>query len=361
MKTSFIHIRALLAALACLSCTKAQMTEPESVTEETPTVPVTFRIGSGEASGTKMTGVTETYENRLEHWLCFVCAGDLEEAVDNGIGHSSLHFLSTDGNHAVCNLPVGRYTAFVIANENSYDYYEDADFIYDGIIFDGVSFDMFSPGSIYMTGYREFTVSADTRNVVTIHVQRIVGKIQLQRISVDFEDASYRTREVILRNIFLTNVTIWSQYFDFMEQSYGFYNKQGLRVRADAVTDSFVCDLDIGHTLQSAGGASRTAMTTPHIFYAFENMTSADEDSRDEVWCQRCTRLVVELLIDGTTHYYSVTIPELRRNYCYNISRMTITGPGSADPERDVPNSVEVTFSPAYDGWDSIFTIHEES
>lgn len=351
------------ATLACVSCMKTQAPEPAN--EDIPTVPVTFRMCS--AAETKITGVTAAYESRLESWICYVCAGRLKDAMDNSECHSMLHFMSTDSNHEKFNLPVGLYTAFVMANEYSYDNYDMSDFIYDGIIYDGVSYEMFSQGSLYMTGYCEFVVAAGTENNVTIHLQRTVGKVELQSLNVDFEDASYRTREVILKNIFLTNVAYCTQYFSFMEPDVGFYNIQGLwgsggvNPWSDPCADAFVCDLDINHTLQSSGGVTHTPMTVPHVFYPFENLTAAEDDTRSESAEPRCTRLVVELLIDGVTHYYPVTIPMLRRNYCYNISQMTITGPGSADPERDVPHSVEVTFSTAENGWDSSFTIHEES
>ena len=96
---------------------------------------------------------------------------------------------------------------------------------------------------------------------------------------------------------------------------------------------------------------------TPHYFYCYPNSTTTDTSS--STWSARYTRLVVQASYAGTTCYYPINIKssdnKLHGNALYKITDLTITGPGSSDP--DVPFSkANATFTITIKDWDTGFT-----
>lgn len=96
---------------------------------------------------------------------------------------------------------------------------------------------------------------------------------------------------------------------------------------------------------------------TKHYFYCCANPTTSDTSS--ETWSARYTRLVVEALYDGTRYYYPINIVgedgTLHGGCLYKISKLTITGPGSLDPDVPVARS-EVDFTVEISDWEYGFT-----
>ena len=63
-------------------------------------------------------------------------------------------------------------------------------------------------------------------------------------------------------------------------------------------------------------------------------------------------RAYVKAMIGSQTQYYVASLPGMARNHSYVIEEAVITGLGAADPETETPNSLELLFSVADDGWE---------
>lgn len=83
-------------------------------------------------------------------------------------------------------------------------------------------------------------------------------------------------------------------------------------------------------------------------------MPNPTEEGREggSSFSSRKTRLVVTASLDGTRYYYPATVDRPERNTSYSVS-MTITGPGSTDPDRPISKqalSFSISVSPWGDG-----------
>ncbi|MBO8447654.1 MAG: hypothetical protein IAC29_00090 [Bacteroidetes bacterium] len=85
--------------------------------------------------------------------------------------------------------------------------------------------------------------------------------------------------------------------------------------------------------------------------YCLPNPAEEDREGGSS-FTPRKTRLVVTATLGGTRYYYPVTIDRPERNTSYSVS-MTITGPGSTDPDRPISKqalSFSISVSPWGDG-----------
>ena len=85
--------------------------------------------------------------------------------------------------------------------------------------------------------------------------------------------------------------------------------------------------------------------------YCLPNPAEEDREGGSS-FTPRKTRLVVTATLGGARYYYPVTIDRPERNTSYSVS-MTITGPGSTDPDRPISKqalSFSISVSPWGDG-----------
>lgn len=99
------------------------------------------------------------------------------------------------------------------------------------------------------------------------------------------------------------------------------------------------------------------SIDTPHYFYCYANPTQTDTSAPE--WSPRYTRLVVEAVYQGKTTYYPINIVGtdnmLNPGTGYVITQLTITGPGSDDP--DVPVSkLDASFKILVNDWGKGFS-----
>ena len=92
---------------------------------------------------------------------------------------------------------------------------------------------------------------------------------------------------------------------------------------------------------------------TGHHFYCYPNPT--EEDSHGSAWSPRYTRLVVDATLGGTLYHYPVNIPKPLPNTSYQITNLTVTGPGSSDPDIPVEKG-SITFSITITDWATGFS-----
>lgn len=169
------------------------------------------------------------------------------------------------------------------------------------------------------------TLSASEPCVVP--VRRVAAKVQIDTI----ENRIASAPPFAIKGIYLINVNA-SSGIDASVTSGQWYQKRGYTASESSVTkftaDIFSADLAYGQSL-----------TTSHYLYCYGNPVTVDSSS--PTWCDRFTRLVVEADYAGRRYYYPVNIVgqdgTLNGGSLYRITRMTITGPGSDDP--DVPIS----------------------
>ena len=214
--------------------------------------------------------------------------------------------------------------------------------------------------ALLMFGSAIVTPRAETEENVTINVKRLVSRIDLRGLAIDFEGKPRLAGKTFkLRSVYITNAcrtTLYGSDYLFSELSSTrsvWYNTGGWHRGevAESGMDALLGDLNI-NTVISAG----SPYTVTHSFYAFPNPTPESQDIRTtEAWTRRCTRLVIEASIDEEVVYYSINVPEMVRNRIYAASNVVIHGRGSKDPETiDIdPDIIEVTVQPVIDdSWD---------
>ena len=256
-----------------------------------------------------------------------------------------------------CSLKAGSYTAYAIANPPSSFRPETYS-----------SFAKFSkaesdlrdnrPSHLVMFGSRTISVSSQNDRPQSIGVNRLVSKVGIRKISTDFSDPALRSRTFRLKAIYLTNcygknhLRNDGEASDMNADASCWYNRMGFH--SDDGVDALLADQGINAVITASSPYGQE-----HHFYCYPNR--ADRDSRSGEWSIRHTRLVLEAEIDGKTYFYPITLPAMQRNKTYIIEEAIIRKPGSNDPEKDEPGSIDVVFETSVSDWDPAFTVHENS
>lgn len=181
--------------------------------------------------------------------------------------------------------------------------------------------------SCVMEGVSE--VNVDRSKPVSVTLYRLVSRLILNKVSVNFEMDYLKTADVKLKAVYLINL-VGEKYFSSSEQKSGvWYNKMSPEIVAkDIVYDD--CE-----DVQLTNGID---YTTQHRFYFYPN--SNHTDSSETEWSERATKCVVELSVDDVTYYYPMALTfTATSNYDYLLN-LTITRLGS-----DSPNSSVVTYT----------------
>ena len=254
-------------------------------------------------------------------------------------------------------LEAGTYTAYAVANPPSSFKPESYTTISK---FSGAESDLRdnSLSQLVMVGSRTVSVPVQNGRPQTIGVNRLVAKVGIRKISVDFIDPLLQSRTVRLKAIYLTNCygkTHLKSDEDPAEMSADasyWYNRMGFNSVPDV--DALLADQEI-NAIMTASYPYRQA----HHYYCYPNQ--ADRDSRSGDWSIRHTRLVLETEISGRTYYYPITLPSMQRNKTYIIEEAIIRKLGSNDPEKDEPGSVDVVFDTTVSDWGPSYTVHENT
>ena len=202
-----------------------------------------------------------------------------------------------------------------------------------------------SGGSFVMAGQQAVTVSADKE--VTVTVSRLVAKVKLSSLQVEFEAPQYRALPFKVAAVYLINVPAETKYFSGISPSV-WYNKQKY-VSTDA--NALIYD-DMKNT---AVGAS-SPYSSVNTFYCYPNPST--QDSFSTTWSARHTRLVVEAYLGTAKYYYPVTLPALEKNRIYDV-KLTITMPGTSTPDEEV-DKYAADFSITVKSWDTGASVVEE-
>ena len=256
-----------------------------------------------------------------------------------------------------CSLKAGSYTACAIVNPPS-SFRPEAYSSFSKL--SGAESDLRdnSLSQLVMSGSRTISVSGQNDRPQSIGVNRLVSKVGIRKISIDFSDPTLRSRTFRLKAIYLTNC-YGKNHLNNDGEASGmnadascWYNRMGFH--SDTGVDALLSDRNINTVITVLSPYKKE-----HHFYCYPNR--ADRDSRSGEWSIRHTRLVLEAEIDEKTYFYPITLPAMQRNKTYIIEEAIIQKLGSNDPEKDEPGSIDVVYETSVSDWDPTFTVQENS
>lgn len=171
-----------------------------------------------------------------------------------------------------------------------------------------------------MIGSTEKTLPQKGR--ITIEVNRLASRVVIKKVTRNFSSSALAALNFKIEKIWLQNIAA-DINLGLTAAPTTWRNKQKL----DTVVTIYT------HDMPNENVANGSAYETLHTFFCYPNPTV--DDSSAETWCARHTRLVLQTKLGDDTYYYPITLPVLEYNKSYEISNLTITRPGSDNP--DVP------------------------
>lgn len=175
--------------------------------------------------------------------------------------------------------------------------------------------------SFVMTGEESIHTSL-TSSALVLNVDRVVSRVLIRKVTNSLLN-QYAGAPVEITAVYLINAAADREALMEPEtKASEWHNKLWYQTgRADKLLYE-----KVNRIVES--GRSDSQVRT---FYACPNLT--EEDSHDEDWSPRHTRLVVETRILGRTYYYPMTLPVMRSNHSYEIKELVIRhlGASSAD------------------------------
>ena len=356
-----------------LSCAKQLNTpDPDLPTGDSDLVKVDFTIANGE--NTKVIGITDANETRLNRYAVFafdVESGWFAYKVSTSGESVQLQLRSDRTYHcyALTNYPASGSASLNPAGiSRESDLTGKIAYLADN-----------SVSSLMMYGMENVTVapmdfdpltdpSAITPVSKTIHVKRIVSRIDVTQVAVDFTGKPYFDgKTFVLKGIYMTNLyksTRFASDYSFAELSNTrsmWYNGGGWH--RGGVAESGI-DALVGNTELNVTLTKSAPYTVSNSFYVLPNATPKVSDEHQmDTWSKRCTRIIIEAALDGETMYYQVDVPAMERNIIYRVNNIVITGRGSNDPEIiDItPMDEVISFSIEASDWDTPINVNENS
>ena len=203
-----------------------------------------------------------------------------------------------------------------------------------------------STSAFVMSGMEE-DVEITTSSAISIDVYRVAAKVSIDKIVNAITDEAYVNSTFTLTGIYLINAPVDGYPLcDLEVTSYtpsSWMNTGGYVT--DDTYDTYLYD-KVEETI-----TSDASYETTHEFYCYPNFT--EDDSQDDDWCARKTRLVVEVSLGGDTYYYPISLDKVIRNKHYHFTSLTITLRGSTDP--DYPIETEnFSYSVDIEDWDDV-------
>ncbi len=194
------------------------------------------------------------------------------------------------------------------------------------------------------------TVDVGTQSSVGIVMSRFVSRIVLNRVTNALPAAA---GALVVENVFLSNVVGNQTLASGSDKPAVWYNQMGRQTgsgSSSAIIDGKNYKATAQElTFKSLGisvekGASLSG--TPCLLYTYPNDAVAGTVGWSVPFTPRKTRLVVTASFGGERYYYPVIVGPTLRNNTYSVE-MTITGPGSKDPDKPVEkDSFKVTITP---------------
>ena len=265
-----------------------------------------LRVGIKGAWETKSTTITAADEVKVNNLQVLVFRGDALDAYGSVDDASEITLSCTAGErevYAVVNAPslaeISTRTALLattsMLSQNSSD-------------------------SFQMIGNKSVTLPQ--ANTITVDVTRMAARIVIKKITRAFTVSSLAAKNFTVDEIFITNVAGDINFGKTASPSVWF-NKQAYASEQAAFT----------YDAPAATIANNANYDTDHTFFAYPN---AADDNSSATWSPRRTRLVLKTTLGSDTYYYPITLPVLESNKSYEIENLTLTRPGSDNPDQPV-------------------------
>ena len=306
MKAKLLYAAAAFAAVCTVSCRK-DIVVNDSISA-TGTTELTVGISG---TLTKSSTITDDDEIKVNTLQIFVFRGDALDAYASAENVKEVTLNCTNGErtvYALVNAPdmstISSRSA-LLASRSNLNNYPDHGF--------------------EMIGSKDITLPQTSS--VTVDVSRIVSRIVLKKVTRNFTSKALADLEFKIDEVYILNVAGDVNYgLDGDPESW--HNAR----RYDGTLP------EITYDDSDAGIVNDNYCPLNYRYYAYPNDS---EDSTKDEWCPRRTRLVLKTTLGGKVYYYPITLPELEPNKSYEIENLTITRPGSDNP--DIP----VTFQDA--------------
>ena len=217
---------------------------------------------------------------------------------------------------------------------------------------------------ISASGSNVYSCSGSRSGLIEITLDRLACKIVLEKIVRNFSEPLYADLPLTVKRIFLSNVSAVANLTADAGIPSSFIVQKGVIANLSAAEKALLVDEGLNSVLYDG-----QSYETVHTFYAYPNGVPTDEFGGNTFHARR-TRLVVECEYNGNTCYYPITLPgvqnnnrgPLERNKVYRITTLTLTRPGSPNPDEpdDQVSSIQTcTFSVTVEPWSTGHTYTE--
>lgn len=173
----------------------------------------------------------------------------------------------------------------------------------------------------------------------TISVKRFVARIQLLKVTRNFENASLQSLPFEIQKFYVANAATNRPYSFGEPSAYIWNNKVGVDGGALKTGDVFLYEKP-ATAISIANGASDE---TAHVFYAYANADEGDASADPAVEAVK-TRLVVEAKVGENYYTYPIEMPSFDPNKSYKIVELVLTrlgnnsnGDDTIDDDEDEP------------------------
>ena len=303
MKKSIFVFAAALAAL--VACNKNEVTPVGPQNQSETLEPCELTVGIC-GSMTKATAVTKDNEAKVNNLQVFVFRGDELDAYASVDNAKELTLSCTAGEREV----------YALVNAPAYSEVSSK----TTLIAKVSELSANSLTNFEMVGSKSVTLPHTS--TVSIDVNRIASRVVLKKVTRNFTSAALQSLDFTVDAIYLINVAGNTSY-DLSAAPGAWYNVAKYNIELASLLHDTVGS-------KIANGASHD---TAHSFYSYPNDAAS-----------KTTRLVIETTLGTTKYYYPINLPAMESNKSYEIAEVTITRPGSDDP--DVPVSfADATFS----------------
>ena len=298
-------------------------------------VPVTFSLM--QEDGADGTRAESSGESEIRRWALLLFQDG--RFVDFSLSNSPGPITRT--------MPAGTYVAYAVANYPESSFHPEAFRVTEDLTEGTVDLFDNTPGAPVMFGKTDLTVPSGQSP--SISVERLVCKAGIRKISVDLTDPSLAGQPFVLKGIFLTNCCRSTRYGadpsleNLSESESDWYHPMGQKLSGNALLAASGLDSAI---------TPQTPYRVTHSFLYYPNPTSPESDTHATGWSPRCTRMVIEAQIGNRTCYYPVTLPPISRNRTCMAEEAIIRRVGSADPEQEIPDAVEIVFNATLQPWE---------
>ena len=310
MYRQLIYAVAALAVTCVVSCKKDMMVA-EDTSSDSGVTELTVGINR---SLTKSTTITDGDEVKINSLQVFVFRDDALDA------YASVENLS----EVTLSCTKGERTVYALVNAPDMSHISSK----KALLATRTSLSNYPEYGFEMIGSKD--VVLPQTSTITIDVTRIVSRVVLKQVTRNFTTPALMDLEFKIDEVYLLNVAD--------DITYALTGTSEYWINAGCYDGSLP---ELTHDSPELNIENEDYRPLNYRYYAYPNDS---EDSIDENWCPRRTRLVLKTSLGGKVYYYPITLPELEPNKSYEIENLTITRPGSDDPDEPVTFQ-EATFN----------------